>query len=128
MRRIGPSVCLAIVIAIVVAWAPRLFSESYQYSSHGKRDPFIPIVGVDRPAVVDLDDAVSIDDIRLEGIATGARGEPVAIVNGKVYREGAKAGEVELVKIGKKSITIMLGGKSHERFLAGEEGGNKGGE
>lgn len=112
--------------AAMAAAAGPLFAESFEHSARGQRDPFVPLVGAERPAVVELDDAVSPEDVRLEGIATGARGEPVAIINGKVYREGASAGDVSLVKIGKRSITLVIRGKSYEIFLAGDEGGKKG--
>lgn len=122
----GISFAAAAVAVLTVCGALR--AESFQYSAHGKRDPLVPLVGAERPAAVALDDAVSADDVRLEGIATGAQGQPVAIINGKVYKEGARAGEVSLVKIGKKSVTIKIGGKSYERFLAGEEGGKRSGQ
>jgi hypothetical protein len=101
-------------------------AADFRYDSRGKRDPFVPLIGMDRPAVTKLEDIASIDDIRLEGIASGG-GKTVAILNGEALKEGDRAGDVELKKIGKKQVTILIGGKPYDVYLPGEEGGSKSG-
>jgi hypothetical protein len=102
--------------------------DAFQYEAKGKRDPFVPLVGMDRPAVASLEDVSSVDDLKLEGIAIGAQGRKIAILNGEALKEGDKIGEVELKTVAKKSVNVMVGGKPYELVLSGEEGGAKGGK
>lgn len=118
-----------VVLLITAASALSLYAaESFRYEPHGKRDPFVPLVGSDKPSVVRLEDVTSADDIKLEGIAVGSQGKKTAILNGEAVKEGDKVGDIELKMIGKNSITILIGGKPHQIYLPGEEGGAKGGE
>lgn len=100
--------------------------ENYKYESHGKRDPFVPLVGIDRPTTSKLEDITSITDVKLEGIATGSGGKIVAILNGEIVKEGDKFGDIQVKKITKQSVTIVMGGKNHVIDLI-EEGGLKSG-
>ena len=114
-----------IVFALLILLAQCALCDGFKYESKGKRDPFVPLVGVSRPAVVSLEDITSAEDVKVEGIATGAQGKKVAILNGEFLKEGDKVGEVELVKVEKKFVTISIGGKSYNLYLPGEEGGVK---
>jgi hypothetical protein len=124
MRTLSKIWVLFLVLAIVAS----SYAEGFQYESRGKRDPFVPLVGMDRPTVTRLEDVTSADDVKLEGIATGAGGIQVAMVNGELLKEGSKVGEVEIGKISKKHITILIGQKAYDIYLPGEEGGTKGGK
>jgi hypothetical protein len=126
MRRLQISGALLFAIALILIAAQCVMGEGFKYESRGKRDPFVPLVGGSRPTVIKLEDITSSEDVKVEGIAIGAQGKKVAILNGEVLKEGDKVGEVELKKIEKKSITISIGGKSYNLYLAGEEGGAKG--
>lgn len=120
-------VFLILSIAIFAA----VYFDSYaevRYESRGRRDPFVPLIGMDRPAATRLEDVSSIADIKLEGIAVKAEGKKAAILNGEVLKEGDKVGEVELVKITNKYVTILVGGKSYDVNLSEEEGGMKSGK
>jgi len=109
-----------LLLALALPAAAALFfiasgsGEGYKYDSHGKRDPFIPLVGVDRPAVSRLEDITSIADIRLEGIATRPKGRLVAILNGEIVKEGDRFGSIEIKKITKKTVTIEIDGNSFD--------------
>jgi len=117
---------VVMILALFLAAAPSLYCEGFQYESRGKRDPFVPLVGGSRPTVTKLEDITSVGDIKVEGIVVGAQGNRMAILNGDVFKEGDKAGEVEIKKIESISVVIMIGGKSYELYLPGEEGGKKG--
>lgn len=125
MKRTKTGIVTSIVSAVLLVGVVGR-CDAFQYEAKGKRDPFVPLVGMDKPAVARLEDVSSVDDIRLEGIASGAKGAMVAMMNGEQLKVGDKAGEVELRAVGKKSVTVVLGGKPHEIFLPGEEGGAKG--
>ena len=88
-------------------------SENFKYESHGKRDPFIPLVGVEAPATSSLEDITSIGDIKLEGIASRPGGKLLAILNGEMVKEGDKFGEIQIKKVTKKNITISISGKNY---------------
>ncbi len=114
-----------IMLLFFITAEPCAAGEGFKYESRGKRDPFVPLVGASRPAVVKLEDITSAEDIKVEGIATGAQGKRVAILNGEVLKENDKVGEVTLVRVEKKFVTISIGGKSYNLYLPGEEGGVK---
>lgn len=112
-----------VAFAILTISAQCVLCDGFKYESRGKRDPFVPLVGGSRPIVMKLEDATSADDVKVEGIAIGAQGKKVAILNAEVLKEGDKVGEVELVRVEKKFVTISIGGKSYNLYLPGEEGG-----
>jgi hypothetical protein len=116
---------LLIAFALLISLAQCALCDGFKYESRGKRDPFVPLVGGSRPVVVKLEDITSAEDVKVEGIAVGAQGKKVAILNAEVLKEGDKVGEVELKKIEKKSVIILIGGKSYNLYLPGEEGGAK---
>ena len=114
-----------ITLAILTILSQCALCDGFKYESRGKRDPFVPLVGGSRPAVIKLEDVTSADDVKVEGIAIGAQGKKAAILNGEVLKENDKVGEVELKKIDRKSIVVVIGGKSYNLYLPGEEGGAK---
>jgi type II secretory pathway component PulC len=125
MSRIRVIGTLIAVFAILVTAAQCAVCEDYKYEPLGKRDPFVPLIGGSKPIVAKLEDITSVDDIKVEGIAIGAQGKRVAILNGEVLKENDKVGEVEIKKVDKKSVVIQMGGKSYNLYLPGEEGGIK---
>lgn len=117
---------LFIALALSALYGPLGAADSYKYESHGKRDPFVPLVGIDRPAVSKLEDATSIADLKLEGIVTRSGGKMAAILNGQIVKEGDRFGDIEIRKIAKKAVTIVMSGKNCDIMLI-EEGGSKSG-
>jgi len=114
-----------LVLTPLLAAAPST-AEQFSYDSHGKRDPFTPLIGQDKTAgrVLALSEVASIDDVKLEGIATQASGNIAAIMNGELVKEKFKTGELEVKKITKNSVTLILSGKEYTIHLP-EEGGQK---
>lgn len=96
----------------------------FKYESHGKRDPFVSLVGPEKTASTRLEDVLSADEIRLEGIGMGARGARNAIVNGQILKVGDRVGEIEVKDISEKSVTLTIGGKAAQIDLP-EQGGFK---
>ncbi|MCX5677759.1 MAG: hypothetical protein NTY76_01465 [Candidatus Omnitrophica bacterium] len=113
-------------LAAMVIFILPCAGDDYKYDSHGKRDPFVPLVSIDRPAVSRLEDVTSVADVKLEGVASTPRGKIAAILNGEIVKEGDKFGDIEIKKITKKTVTIIMGGKNYNIDLA-EEGGTKSG-
>lgn len=115
---------LVIVFLVLLSLPSSLKAEQYRYDPHGKRDPLIPLVGQDKPGgSVAFSEIVSIDDVRLEGIA-GENNKRTAIINGELVKENFKSGEVQIEKITKNSVTLTISGKEFTIKLP-EEGGQK---
>ena len=103
-----------------------LKAEQFKYDSHGKRDPLVPLIGQEKPGgSVGFSDIMSIDDVRLEGIAGEITGNKTAIINGELVKEGFKSGEICIRKITKSSVTLTISGKEFTINLPEEGGGQK---
>lgn len=100
-----------------------VFGENFHYYSHGKRDPFVPLVGREKPAVMKLEDITSAEEVKLEGIV-GTGDKRSAIVNGEIMEEGDKVGEIEIKKITKRAVTMTISDAEYTIPLY-EEGGGK---
>ena len=114
---------LAVVISMIVSCYA--YCESSKYESRGKRDPFAPLIGQDKAQATGLSEVMSAEDIRLEGIAIGAKGKRTAIINGEIIKEGDKAGEVEIKTIDDMFVVLLISGKECKIDLP-QEGGPKG--
>ena len=108
----------------MVLFATAAFCEVFKYDARGRRDPFVPLIGQDKVTVAGLSEITSVEDIKLEGIAIGAKGKKTAIINGEIVKVGAKTGEVEIKSIDHKSVTLTISGKEYKVSLS-EEGGPK---
>lgn len=96
--------------------------ESHKYEPKGKRDPFAPLVTQEKVSGTSLEDVSSVDDLQMEGIAVGAQGKRVAIMNGEMVKENDKFGNLEIKKITKNSVDITLDGKQYTLNLPIEGG------
>ncbi|MFH1995979.1 MAG: hypothetical protein ABIJ27_03155 [Candidatus Omnitrophota bacterium] len=99
-----------------VVWAANGHAGSFRYDSNGKRDPFVPLVGMNEMTSagrLKLDEVVAIDEITLEGVARGAGGRATAFLNGELVRENQRRGNVEIKKISDKDVTVTINGKEH---------------
>jgi len=100
--------------------------EAYIYDSHGKRDPFVTLVGITtlRQAVETLEDITSIEDIILQGIAVGAGGKKIVILNGEMMKEGETIGHLAIKEISKNSITLTIDEAEYKlNIYEGKRGG-----
>ena len=118
---------VTVCVTAIFTLGPFGYCENFQYESRGKRDPFVPLIGSERPAIGRLEDVSSYADVRLEGIASVAGGKVVAILNGQVVKEGDKYGEVKIEKIMGKSVTVIFNNRPYEINLNEEGGGQKSG-
>ena len=116
MIRLGSLLLLFLIILQGAVFAVAE-EDAYVYDSRGRRDPFIPLVGVTATAVSSLDDVMSIEDVKLQGVASNAAGVQVAIINGEMIKEGEKSGRVTLKEIAKEKIVILIDEESYEVSL-----------
>lgn len=124
MRIVWVVVFCAVIIGIAAFFG---HCDDVKYESFGRRDPFVPLVGSERPAYSGLENITSADDVKLEGIAISSGGKPKAILNGEIVKENQKIGQLEIKKIARKEVVILFSGTEHILALP-EEGGNRGGK
>lgn len=124
MSRIG-NYCRQVFLAAVLLG---IFLDSsaiageLKYEMRGRRDPFVPLVGQDKPSVVKLEDVTSVDDIKLEGIAVGAGGKSMVMINGELLKENSKVGDIKIISITNTGVKLSLSGNIHDIKLP-QEGG-----
>jgi len=118
-----------VIIAALSVLAPCVccsegLDGGFTYDSKGRRDPLIPLVGQERGAGAGLESVASFDDLKLEGIAVGARGKQVAIINGQMVKEKDKFGALLIKKISRKSVELSIEGRDHTLILQESEKDN----
>lgn len=74
-------------------------AEQVSYDSHGKRDPFMPLVTLTSRVASGLVGIENSDDIMVEGIVFDPKKGSVVIINGSVLKEGEEFGNLKVLKI-----------------------------
>jgi len=87
--------------------------DAYAYNSLGKRDPFVPLVGVTAKAVESLEDVMAIEDVELQGLATNSGGRLVAILNGEMVKTGDRIGRLFIQEISRDKVRLMIDEAEH---------------
>jgi len=99
--------------------------EAYIYDNRGKRDPFVPLVGVKVNIADSLEDVMNIDDVYLQGVAIDSKGARVAILNGEMIKEGDTSGRVALKKIAENSVTLSIDNDEYTINMYEEDKGGR---
>ena len=115
--------CSACLLFIGLFPAGLYAAENFSYDSHGRRDPFVSLMAPGNPSASSLESIESAEDIRLEGIAVGAGGENIAIMNGEMVKVKSKVGNVFIKSIAKKEAVVIINGTEYKIQLS--EGGVK---
>jgi hypothetical protein len=78
------------------------------------RDPFVPLVGVDRANVsLGIESIFTATDVRFEGIVSGSDGKKALVLNGEIIGEGETIGLVKVISVGLNEAKITIDGKAH---------------
>ena len=107
----------------VVIIAFMLFSASgtagaLEYESFGKRDPFVPLIGVPQePGESGVLSIYTIDDVNFGGTVSMPDGRHSVIINGEILREGQRRGRVEVLEIGGTQALIAIEGVQYRLRL-----------
>ncbi len=96
------------------------FVSAAEYDPQSRRDPFVPLAGVFIDADASGGAILSINDVLLQGIVTGADGINSAIINNQVMREGDTKDSMEIKSIGEGEIEIIINDQSHKVKLYDE--------
>lgn len=114
----------AILFVLAVCVSPAVFAATdggaFVYDDHSRRDPFLPQVSA-VGTVVTYEADLTAGDMVLEGIVADAQGNNMAVINGKIVRQGDRIGlfavaavrpeDVELVKDGQRfTVKLKKGG------------------
>lgn len=83
--------------------------EEAHYTGKAFRDPFMD-ASETKPADDNVALQQSINSMTVQGILY-AMENPVAIINGKIYRVGSRLGAGQIVRIEKEGVTLSQGGK-----------------
>lgn len=98
---------LILCIAIIQAQAA---DSQFVYDAGGKRDPFIPLIGITGSKTVASAD-LSLTSIKFQGIVLDKNSNMAAMVNGELYRIGDKIGKFVLKNVSSNSIIVNDGAK-----------------
>lgn len=112
-----------LLVAMIVSFSQEGLCQVFKYDAKGKRDPFVPLIGIERAKVSGLEDVISVEDVRFEGIAVGPAGKKTVVMNGIMLKEGDSVGSVKVVKIGDKAVTLLISGAKYDINLSSKEGG-----
>jgi hypothetical protein len=108
-NRFGKAI-LYVFVAVILT-VPGLIEAraGEHYDSHGRRDPFVPLVGVERSgAKGGVKGITSIDDVVLQGVIMGSDGQKRAIVNGEILSEGDKIDRLSVQSIDNNTVKVKI--------------------
>ncbi|MGD2279418.1 MAG: hypothetical protein PVH45_04930 [Candidatus Omnitrophota bacterium] len=98
--------CLLVFVFLASACA---VGFAFQYEPLGRRDPFVPLVGVTKSTSVSgARGILTIEDVSLQGIVMGADGKKGVIINGEIIREGERVDRLFIESIGNNIVTIKI--------------------
>ncbi|NQT32106.1 MAG: hypothetical protein HQ594_00360 [Candidatus Omnitrophica bacterium] len=101
--------------ALVFILLVRGTEAAYSYNSYGRRDPFVPLVGVVRGGTAGGALSIfSIDDAVLQGIVTNLDGSLSAIINGEIMKEGQMLGRLKVESVGNNVVKIKINEENFE--------------
>ncbi len=120
MMKVRFFVVLTISVSCLSAYA---MQGDFVYDSKANRDPFVPLVSKDGVRLGSWQKTDAVGDITLEGIVWDPQGEPMAIVNGNIVKEGDTFLNLEVLEIRKEGIRLLKGDKELIINLVTEEGG-----
>jgi len=82
---------------------------SFQYNSHGRRDPFVPLVGIpEAGGRGGAGGVLTVEDVHLQGILLGPDGKHMVIINGEIMREGDSMERLHIESIDPNVVTIRI--------------------
>ncbi len=102
--------------------------SSVVYDSHGKRDPFTPLVTTSTHEVSGLYGIESVDDLTVEGVIYDPKNGSIAVINGSVIKEGEEIGGLKVLRIQPEGVYVSLNGSEAYKPLYQEEVSRKNNE
>ncbi len=105
--------CPAVVLA-----GKEVPAEKFKYNSYGRRDPFVPLVGIkERRGTGGVASILTVEDISLQGILTNPDGTKSVVINGDIMKEGDQIERLKVVQIGENSVKVELNDTNYDLKL-----------
>lgn len=86
-----------------------------RYDSAGRRDPFVPLMGLEA-----LRSGTQGDSLSIEGIIYDPKGDSYAVIAGEAYKEGEDVEGVKLVRILPDRVIFLQGSQEVVSWLREE--------
>ena len=111
-------VFLMLAVLSVHLMCPVSAEAVFVYNAEGKRDPFVPLIGVTgASAASGIGGISSLDNVTLQGIIVSPSGHKSVILNGEMMKEGDCVGDLTIVKISNNKVTVKIGQQAHDLRL-----------
>ena len=109
--------CMVSILA-AAAFLGMAAAYAVEYDSFGRRDPFVPLVGIPEAGPkMDLLGVLTVDDMVLQGIIVEPDGARSVIINGQLMKEGEKKGRLSIELIGNNAVQIKIDDAEHKIML-----------
>jgi len=110
-------ICAVVLTAVLFAGGGG-YAAALEYDSFGRRDPFVPLVGVPKEkSRGSLWGISSVEEISLQGILINPDGTRSAVMNGEVMKEGQSIDRLVVQSIGANTVVVILDSERHELKL-----------
>ena len=101
-------------VLITVVDSSYVAQASHEYTSGGKRDPFIPLAGDIAACVTGgLSGIMSLEDVNLQGIVVAPDGAKSVIINGEIMKGGDSIGLFKVLSIGNNEVVVEINENIH---------------
>ncbi len=94
----------------IVAVVEPCIAEEVLYDSHGKRDPFSPLVTSTIKQAPGLLGIETVEDVILEGIIYDPKKGSVVILNGSVLKEGEEFANLKVLAVKPDGVALSVNG------------------
>ena len=101
-------------ICVLLAGLIASNSSAEGYNSLGRKDPFVPLVGVSKsPSEYGIKGILTREDAVLQGITVNPGGNKSIILNGEIVSEGDRRGIVFVEKIEVNQAHVIIDDERH---------------
>lgn len=113
-----------LIFAGATHFAAGVFAEeAYVYDPHGRRDPFVPLLGVSARTAGSLEDIMGIEDVSFQGVAVDSAGRKVVVINGEMIVEGQTIGRLTIKKILNEEVILIIDENEYTLNIYKDENG-----
>lgn len=116
---------IALIMAALAQSPCTVFAAKgdFNYDPLGKRDPFVPLVGISSlSSASGALGITTIDDVVLGGIMTDPGGVRSVVINGEILYQGESVGRLYIESVEKNLVTIRIDDIKYELELYEREG------
>ena len=101
---------LILAFGIIVIENTATVGEEALYNSHGRRDPFVPLVSQTTKTAAGLAGVETVEEVTIEGVVYDPKHGSVVVINGSVMKEGEESGSVKVLQIKSDGAWFLING------------------